>query len=81
MTKTPIVRRDEKGRPIGRDGYPLGGLATIPEFAAATAIGVSTTYALIVSGEIPAKRIGRSRRIEWRVIRDRFLDSEPVEAA
>ncbi|MFO1000878.1 MAG: hypothetical protein U0936_11090 [Planctomycetaceae bacterium] len=40
-------RRDEKGRPIAADGYPLTGLASVAEVVAATGLSRSQIYAMI----------------------------------
>lgn len=76
MSEATAIRRDEKGRPVAEDGYPIGGLANATEIATATNLGLSTVYAMFSSGEIPTKAFGRSRRAEWSVVRQMFFSGE-----
>ena len=62
--------RDERGRPVGPDGYPLSGLASVNEVVAATGLSRSQIYAMIQRGEIATKRFGRSVRVPWQLLRD-----------
>lgn len=66
------LRRDERGRPIAEDGYPISGLATLPEVAAASGLSRSKLYTML-DREIPTRRFGRSLRVEWAVVRRLFL--------
>ena len=72
----PSLRRDEKGRPIAADGYPLSGLASVAEVVTATGLSRSQIYNMINRGEILTKRFGRSVRIPWQVLRDEGILSE-----
>lgn len=78
MSESTEILRDEKGRPIADDGYPKGGLAKVTELPAPTGLALSTLYAMIQNGHLPSKAFGRSRRVEWAVVRKMFLDSEEV---
>lgn len=69
------IRRDEKGRVIASDGWPLSGLATVDEAVAVSGLSHSTIYNMLTRGDLESQRFGRSRRIPWRVIRENFLDS------
>ena len=64
------LRRDEKGRPIAADGYPLTGLASVAEVVAATGLSRSQIYAMIQRGDLATKRFGRSVRVPWQLLRD-----------
>jgi excisionase family DNA binding protein len=65
-----ILHRDEKGRPVASDGYPLSGLATVAEVVAATGLSRSQVYAMIHRGDLATKRFGRSVRVPWQLLRD-----------
>ena len=67
------IRRDEKGRVIAEDGYPLSGLATPRDGIAISSLSRAEFYKRIRSGEIPSRKFGRAIRIEWAVIRRMFL--------
>ncbi|MEJ7593023.1 MAG: helix-turn-helix domain-containing protein [Planctomycetaceae bacterium] len=69
------IKRDERGRPISDDGYPLGGNATIAETAAASGLSGSKIYLMINRGELPAQRHGRSVRVPWQAVRERFFSN------
>jgi excisionase family DNA binding protein len=62
--------RDDKGRPVGTDGYPISGLATADEAAVALGISRSQIYSMMNTGELPSRRFGRARRIPWAIIRE-----------
>lgn len=70
---TAELKRDESGRLLGNDGYPLGGLATVNECVAATGISKSKLYDMIDTGELSVKRFGRSVRIPWTTVRAVFF--------
>ena len=75
MTETDI-QRDEKGRVIAPDGWPVSGCATITEAIAVSSLSRSKLYNMIDAGELETKRFGKSRRITWASIRQTFLSSE-----
>lgn len=66
-------RRDDHGRPIADDGYPLTGNARVCEVAMAAGIAQSSVYLMIARGELPTQRFGRAIRVPWSVVRERFL--------
>ena len=68
------LRRDDRGRVVARDGYPLAGLATIDEATAISRMSRSYIYGMIGRGDLDAKRFGRSCRITWASIRAAFLE-------
>lgn len=70
------MRRDEFGRPIADDGYPIAGLGTISEAVSVSRLSRSQIYNMINRHELEAVRFGRSRRITWQSIREKFLTSE-----
>ena len=72
----PQFRRDDKGRPIAEDGWPISGLACIDEVIAASGLSRSKIYQGMASGNIPSRRFGRSKRVEWAVVRRLFLAPE-----
>ena len=67
-------KRDEKGRLLAEDGWPVGGMATVPQVVAASELCRSMIYKLIDSGELESRRFGRAVRIPWSVVRQMFLD-------
>lgn len=69
-----IFRRDEHGRPIAEDGWPISGNAKVSEAAVAGALSESKVYLMISRGELPTQRFGRSVRIPWSVVRERLLN-------
>jgi len=75
MVETDI-QRDEKGRSLAPDGWPISGCATINEAVAVSSLSRSKLYNMIVAGELETKRFGKSRRITWASIRQTFLSSE-----
>ena len=68
------IRRDEKGRPIADDGYPIGGLATVDDAVTISGLGRSHIYSLMARGQLEVRRFGRSRRITWASLRAAFLE-------
>ena len=68
------LRRDDRGRMVASDGYPLAGLATIDETTAVSSLSRSHIYSMIRRGDLEAKRFGRSCRITWVSIRAAFLE-------
>lgn len=73
MTSTLELLRDEKGRPLAEDGWPMSGLAQVREIAAASSLSTSTIYQMISDGSLPSRPFGRARRVEWAVVRRLFL--------
>lgn len=65
-------RRDDQGRAVLADGYPAAGLAVIDEVVAVSGLSRSKVYSML-DREIPTRRFGRSRRVEWAVVRKLFL--------
>lgn len=76
-TSAPGVTRDEKGRPLADDGWPVSGLATVAEVCAASSISRSQVYAMLQAGKLPSRQFGRSRRIPWSIVREVFLQDGP----
>ena len=74
MDDTYDLRRDEHGRVIAADGYPVAGLATIAEAVTISQLSRSHIYSLIARGELEVRRFGRSRRITWASLRTAFLE-------
>ncbi|GAB5444941.1 MAG: hypothetical protein Fues2KO_52900 [Fuerstiella sp.] len=66
-----IVGRDDLGRPIAADGWPVGGLATVKELVAFTGMSRGKLYVML-DGPIPSIRIGGNRRVDWRIVRKLF---------
>ena len=69
------MRRDEFGRPIADDGYPIAGMATIPEAVSVSGLSRSQIYNMLNRHDLEAVRFGRSRRITWQSLREKFLTS------
>lgn len=67
------IMRDEDGRPVAEDGYPMGGLASISEVATASSLSVAMIYKMISGGDLECRRIGRSVRIPWSAVREAGL--------
>ena len=67
------LRRDDRGRMVASDGYPLAGLAKIEEATVVSGLSRSHIYTLIRRGDLEAKRFGRSCRITWASLRSQFL--------
>ena len=74
--QTTELKRDESGRLLADDGYPLGGLATVNEVVAVSGLARSTVYQMISTGDLPVKRFGRAVRVRWSDTRAIFLDDE-----
>ena len=72
-TRFDELRRDDLGRMVAADGYPLAGLAFIDDATAIGAMSRSHIYSMVRNGELEAKRFGRSCRITWASIRQAFL--------
>lgn len=68
------MRRDERGRVVAADGYPVAGLATIAEAVTVSGLSRSHIYALLSRGELESRRFGRSLRITWASLRTAFID-------
>lgn len=78
MVETEI-QRDEKGRALAPDGWPISGCATINEVVAVSSLSRSKLYNMIEAGELETKRFGKSRRVTWASIRQTFLSSEVAQ--
>ncbi len=65
--------RDDSGRLLASDGYPIGGLAKIHEICVATGISKSKIFDLIDTGELPSRRFGRTVRVLWTEVRAVFF--------
>ena len=74
--KTAELQRDESGRLLADDGYPVGGMATVRDAVAVSKLSKSMVYQMLDSGELECRRYGRSVRIPWTSIRATFLDCE-----
>ena len=71
---TPKVpARDQSGRLLAHDGWPVGGLASVKDVCHASSLSRSKIYAMIESGELPVLRFGRAVRVPWRVVREVFF--------
>ena len=68
------LTRDESGRLLGPDGWPVGGLASVHEITTATGLSRSAVYKMISDRKLPVKRFGRSVRVSWQVVRSVFFD-------
>lgn len=75
-TETEEIRRDEKGRLLAPDGWPVSGCAKIEEAKAVSGLSRSKLYDMMRTGELETKQFGKSRRITWASIRQNFLTSE-----
>lgn len=75
----PEIRRDEKGRVLADDGYPVSGLASINEAISVSGLSRSKVYNMIRTGELESRQFGKSRRITWPSIRQNFLSSEVAQ--
>lgn len=72
-TVCEVVRRDERGRIVAEDGYPVAGLATTAEAVALSGLSRSQIYAMLRRGELHGRRFGRVLRISWHSLRAAFL--------
>jgi len=70
------IQRDEKGRILHPDGWPLSGCATIAEAMAVSSLSRSKIYLMITQHDLEAKKFGKARRITWQSLRKAFLTSE-----
>jgi predicted DNA-binding transcriptional regulator AlpA len=75
MAETEI-QRDEKGRTLAPDGYPIAGCGTVGEVIAVSGLSRSKIYNMIDAEELETKRFGKSLRITWASIRQTFLSSK-----
>ncbi len=75
MAETDI-KRDEKGRVLAPDGYPIAGCATFREGKAVSGLSISKLYNMAAKGELETVCFGKSRRITWASLRKTFLSSE-----
>ena len=58
-------------RPVGADGYPLGGYATAEEVAAFLSMSASGVYKLMRAGRLPTVKLARRVvRVPWAAIRE-----------
>lgn len=73
-----VLRRDERGRIVGDDGYPLAGLATTAEAVAVSGLSRSQIYAMFARGELDGRRFGRVIRITWASLRAAFLAGDAL---
>lgn len=69
------IIRDEKGRVLAPDGYPIAGCAKVDEAIAVSNLSRSKVYLMMKTGELETKQFGKSRRITWASIRKAFLTS------
>lgn len=76
MSAAEEITRDEKGRALAQDGYPTSGCAKVEEAMAISTLSRSKIYLMMKSGELETKVFGKSRRITWASIREKFLTSE-----
>lgn len=57
-------------RPVGVDGYPLGGYGTAEEVAAFLSMSASGVYKLVRAGRLPSVRLARRVvRLPWVAVR------------
>ena len=64
------IRRDERGRPIAEDGYPISGLASVNEVSALTSLSIGQVYKMVHAGDLESIRFGRSVRVPWTALRE-----------
>jgi len=67
------LMRDEKGRPVAADGWPIDGCANVREVVAVSSLSRSKIYELMTSGTLPTVCFGKSRRVRWSDVRRLFL--------
>lgn len=67
-------KRDESGRLLADDGYPVAGNAKVTEAAAVGSVSVGMIYKMINDGDLEARRFGRAVRISWPEVRRVFLE-------
>ena len=78
--ESTTVLRDEVGRPIAPDGYPISGLATVTEVVVASGLCPSTVYNMIKTDKLKSQKFGRSVRVPWQVLREmKIIGTQPVE--
>jgi hypothetical protein len=73
------IKRDEKGRILAADGWPISGCATFREGKSLSGLSISKLYNMANAGELETKQFGRSRRITWASLRKAFLSSEVAQ--
>ena len=73
MISTTEIQRDERGRVIAADGWPVSGLATISEAMAVSGLSRSKVYSMLSKGELESRTFGKSRRIPWPILRETFM--------
>lgn len=76
-----VQARDNMGRPVAADGYPISGLARPEEVAIAWGVSRSLVYQMITSGKIQSKRFGRARRIPWSAVRELISCDTPDDSS
>ena len=70
------LKRDESGRLLAPDGWPVGGLATVNEVVTATGLSRSTIYQMIDTGDLTVRRFGRAVRVPWATVRTVFIGGD-----
>ena len=75
------ISKDEKGRPLAADGWPVSGLARVSEVCAASGLSRSKIYMEIREGRLDTKCFGRSRRVPWSEVRRLFLADTGLRGA
>ena len=71
--QTGEVARDDSGRLLAADGYPVAGMGTVRDAVAVSKLSKSMVYQMLGAGELECRRYGRSVRIPWSSIREAFL--------
>jgi hypothetical protein len=66
------VGRDDSGRAVAADGWPVGGNARVREVAAYSGLSKGEIYARINSGELESRRFGKAICVPWKVVRRTF---------
>ncbi len=67
------IQRDEKGRVIAADGWPMAGLATVAEAVILSGLSKSKVYDMLSREQLESRRFGKSRRITWASLRAVFM--------
>lgn len=70
------MERDERGRPIASDGWPLSGMARVDEVVRASGLSRSKVYNMLRAGDLQSATFGKSRRVPWAEVRRLFLCAE-----
>jgi len=63
------MQKDNAGRPVAADGWPVAGLAKVDEARLFLALSRSKLYELLRSGALASQTFGKSRRIRWAELR------------